>query len=73
MQFHEEWVLDGGREKVPENNAIELYNLKEDIGEANNLAAIETEKRDELLDELIQWQQNIDAPIPTEANAEYKK
>lgn len=73
LQFHEEWVLDGGREKVPENNSIELYNLKEDIGEANNLAAIETEKRDELLDELIQWQQNINAPIPTEANPEYNK
>ncbi len=73
LQFHEEWSLDGGREKVPGNNAVELYNLAADIGETNNLAATETAKRDELLDELIKWQQNINAPIPSESNPEYEK
>lgn len=73
LQFHEEWVLDGGREKVPQNNAVELYNLASDIGEKNNLAATETAKRDELLDELLKWQQDLNAPIPAEANPEFKQ
>ena len=57
---------------IQNNNAIELYNLKEDIGEQNNLAAIETAKRDELIEELLQWQKNIKAPIPTDPNPEYQ-
>ena len=69
--FHEEWVLDGGREKMDTNNAIELYNLKNDIGEGNNLVKTETKKREELLNQLIGWQNEIKAPIPTEANPEY--
>ncbi|MDA1233086.1 MAG: aryl-sulfate sulfohydrolase, partial [Planctomycetota bacterium] len=36
--YHEEWQLDGGREKLAINNAVELYNLKDDIGERTNLA-----------------------------------
>lgn len=72
LQFHEEWVLDGGRENLAENNAVELYNLAGDIGETTNLAAIETDKRDELLNDLITWQQEIGAPIPMEVNPEYE-
>ncbi|WP_162340185.1 hypothetical protein [Cyclobacterium salsum] len=72
MQFHEEWVLDGGREKLTENNAVELYNLSSDIGETTNLAAIETDKRDELLDDLIKWQEEVKAPISMEVNPEYE-
>ncbi|MBD3631064.1 sulfatase [Cyclobacterium sp.] len=71
LQFHEEWVLDGGRENLMENNAVELYNLATDIGETKNLSAVETDKRDELLDDLINWQEEIDAPIPSEANPKY--
>jgi len=71
LQFHEEWVLDGGRENILQNNAVELYNLAADIGETNNLAAIETGKRNELLDELLKWQKETNAPIPTEMNPEY--
>ncbi|MBN2633847.1 MAG: sulfatase, partial [Bacteroidales bacterium] len=33
LMFHEEWILDGGRQKISENNSVELYNLKEDISE----------------------------------------
>jgi arylsulfatase A-like enzyme len=71
LQFHEEWVLDGGRQNISENNAVELYNLADDISETKNLAAVETDKRDELLDDLIKWQQEIDAPIPREINTRY--
>ena len=64
-------IFDGGRENIPQNNAVELYNLAADIGEINNLSAIETGKLNELLDELIKWQQETNAPIPTEMNPEY--
>ena len=37
LMFHEEWVLDGGREKIDNNNAVELYNLADDLSETNNL------------------------------------
>lgn len=72
LQFHEEWVLDGGRENLTENNAVELYNLSSDIGETTNLAAVQVDKRDELLDDLITWQQEIGAPIPMEVNPAYE-
>ena len=68
LQFHEEWVIDGGRENIHKNNAVELYNLANDIGETNNLAGNETKKRDELLEDLIKWQQETSAPIPVEIN-----
>ncbi len=71
LMFHEEWVLDGGRENLDGNNSIELYNLKDDIAEQNNLAQINTGKRDELLKELLEWQKNIKAPVPENPNPEY--
>ena len=71
MMFHEEWVLDGGSEYIRGNNSIELYNLKEDISERDNLAQINTGKRDELLKELLEWQKEINAPVPAEPNPEY--
>lgn len=72
LQFHEEWVLDGGREKIATNNSVELYNIKNDIGEAKNLCNVEVGKRDELLDELLKWQSETGAKIPTDANKEFK-
>ena len=62
----EEWSLDGGRDKIAENGAVELFNLKDDPGEHKNLAMKNISKRDELLDELIAWWKSIDAPIPKE-------
>lgn len=73
LQYHEEWVLDCGRENVPENNAVEIYNLATDIGETNNLASVQIDKRDELLDELSKWQQEMDAPIPEEIKPKYER
>jgi len=71
LQFHEEWVLDGGNDKFDLNNAVELYNLKDDIGEQKNLAQINSGKRDELLRELLDWQKNVKAPVPANPNPEY--
>lgn len=71
LLFHEEWVLDGGRDKLDVNNSVELYNLKNDLAEKNNLALIKTLKRDELLDNLIQWKKEIMAPVPGLQNPDY--
>ncbi len=73
LMYHEEWVLDGGRDNMASNNAVELYNLKNDIAEQNDLALTETDKRNELLDQLLTWQKEINAPVPTEPNPEYVK
>ncbi len=69
--FHEEWVLDGGREKIDRNNSVELYNLAEDIGEAKNLAGEKKEKRDELLGDLLGWWRHASARVPRKANPDY--
>ncbi|MCK4565424.1 MAG: sulfatase [Verrucomicrobia bacterium] len=64
----EEWSLDGGRAKIAENKSVELYNLKDDPGELNDLSLKNTAKRDELLDELITWWETVGAPVPAEPN-----
>jgi arylsulfatase A-like enzyme len=73
LMFHEEWALDGGRENVGRNNSLELYNLKDDLSERNNLANTDTSKRDELLEELLDWQKNIKAPVATRPNPDYSE
>lgn len=47
-----------------ENRKLELYNLKEDISETNNLADKYPEKRDELLNDLEQWLSDVAALYP---------
>lgn len=69
--YHEEWQLDGGREKLANNNAVELYNLKDDIGERSNLANENTAKRDELLAELLAWHESANALMAHEPNPKY--
>ena len=68
MLFHEEWQLDGGRAKLAKNNAVELYNLREDLNEHTNLASTQPAKRDALLDDLLAWMKDTNAPMPTLAN-----
>ena len=70
--YHEEWQLDGGRDKLATNNAGELYNLKDDVGERNNLANENTAKRDELLDDVLAWHRTIGALVPHEPNPQYR-
>jgi arylsulfatase A-like enzyme len=69
--YHEEWQLDGGRDQLAENHAVELYNLKEDIGERVDLANKNIAKRDELLDELLAWHRLTGALVPHEPNPKY--
>jgi arylsulfatase A-like enzyme len=56
-----------------EDGALELYNLKDDIGEKNNLAAKEPDKVKELHDMLKAWRKETGAPVPTERNPGYKE
>lgn len=69
--FHEEWQLDGGREKIATNNSVELYNLAADMGEHRNLAATEPARRDALLDELLAWMKSTKALVPSQPNPTY--
>lgn len=72
LLYHEEWILDGGREKIDTNNSVELYNLKSDISERNNLCNTEKVIRNELLDNLLNWMKETGAPIPDQINTEIK-
>ena len=48
-----------------EDHHLELYNLKDDIGESKNLAAEQPEKARQLQTKLTAWRQEINAPMPT--------
>ncbi len=54
-----------------EDGGLELYNLRDDIGETKNLANVHPEKTQELLRRLKTWQQEIHAPIPNKPNPAY--
>jgi arylsulfatase A-like enzyme len=54
-----------------EDGKLELYNLKDDISETNDLAGTKSEKAEELHRILIQWRKSVDAPVPTEMNPKY--
>ncbi|MCA9065561.1 MAG: sulfatase, partial [Planctomycetaceae bacterium] len=69
--YHEEWQLDGGRSRITENNAVELYHMTSDIGEGENLVASNPEMREDLLNELLTWFDQTHALLPTEANDDY--
>jgi arylsulfatase A-like enzyme len=64
--YHEEWYLDGGRDKIPGNHSVELYDLATDLGERNDLASSNSEKRDELLDDLLAWIKATQAPMASQ-------
>ena len=61
---HGDWKLH----QYFEDGGLELYNLKDDVGETKNLAESNAEQRQQLLSELQTWQEAINAPIPTEPN-----
>jgi len=56
-----------------ENNDIELFNLKTDLGERDNLAVKNPKKVKELLEKLDAWRKDISAPVPKELNPDYGK
>ena len=46
-----------------ENNSIQLFNLKDDIGEQNDLSKSEPEKAAELLSLLKEWRRETSAQM----------
>ncbi|KPL16272.1 MAG: aryl-sulfate sulfohydrolase [Bacteroides sp. SM23_62] len=54
-----------------EDGGLELYNLKEDIGEKVNLSETDPDKTQELLNILEEWRVSTGAPVPTELNPDY--
>ncbi len=55
-----------------ETDTIELYNLAEDLGETNDLAAQRPDVTKRLLEELHAWQRSVNAPTTFEPNPAYK-
>ena len=56
-----------------EDNNLELYNLKNDISESNDLSKVNTEKTLELFIDLKIWRDHRKAPIPNKLNPDYDK
>jgi arylsulfatase A-like enzyme len=54
-----------------ENNDLELYNLKEDVGEKKNRAQSNPEKVNELFEILENWRKDTGAPVPKELNPQF--
>ncbi len=54
-----------------EDSRVELYNLKDDLGETKDLAAKMSDKAEELLRGLRAWRKGVNAPMPTQ-NPEFK-
>ena len=48
-----------------EDNRVELYNLRDDLGETTNLAATNPAKAKELHEKLVAWRAEVHAPMPT--------
>ncbi|HVX61024.1 MAG TPA: sulfatase [Pirellulales bacterium] len=53
-----------------EDGRLELYNLKDDIGETRNLAAELPDRTKELHDRLVAWRTEVNAPMPTKNSGE---
>ncbi len=54
-----------------EDMRVELYNLKDDLSEAHDLAKAKPEKAAELRTMLHNWRQSVDAQMPT-PNPDFK-
>jgi len=67
-------IIRHGRWKLHEyfeDGGLELYDLKEDISESNDLSQQMPDKTRELHLELQQWRKQISAPVPTKSNPKY--
>ena len=56
-----------------EDGSLELYNLKNDIGEKTDLSRVNPRKKRELFKELKAWQKKTNAPIPSEKNPTFNE
>ncbi len=54
-----------------ETGRLELYNLKEDIGESNDLSKSNRERLETLHARMKAWRADVSAPVPTVANPKY--
>lgn len=54
-----------------EDGTLELYHLKNDIGEQNNLAQEMPKKTKQLHGLLKNWRKSVNAPVPTKRNPKY--
>jgi len=54
-----------------EDGRLELYNLRNDIGETTNLAKKMPEKTTELHNRMLAWRKELGAPVPTEKNPKF--
>ena len=68
LLYHEEWQLDGGWEKRASNAAVELYNLRNDVGERVDLASKDPARRDSMLKEMLAWMKRTGATMPSQPN-----
>ncbi len=55
-----------------EDGHLELYNLKDDLGEKHNLADKESAKAKQMHEMLKAWRKELNAPVPTELNPRYE-
>lgn len=54
-----------------EDQNVELFNLKDDIKESNDLSSTNIKMREKLLKKLKRWLEETEADIPTEPNPDY--
>jgi hypothetical protein len=54
-----------------EDSDVELYDLRLDLAESQNLATIYPAKADSLLQELRNWRKVMEAPVPIQPNPNF--
>ena len=69
IHFFGDWFDSQNRYQVGEH--LELYNLRDDIGESKNLAKSNPEKTAELHAVLKKWRKEIGAPVPDQPNPQF--
>lgn len=72
LLFHDRWSLDGGRDRLDANGAVELYDLSVHLDECCDQSKTRVEKREDLLDDLLQWIEQTGAPIADVPNPAYR-
>ncbi|MGX1928358.1 sulfatase [Flagellimonas sp. 2504JD4-2] len=55
-----------------EDGRLQLFNIKEDISESNDVSASFPDKKEELWEDLKQWRASFGAPVPIKKNPLYK-
>ncbi|MET0574093.1 MAG: sulfatase [Pedobacter agri] len=55
-----------------EDGKLELYNLKDDLGEQHDLSGKYPEVVRQLLEKLSDWRKNVKAPVPSQINPEFE-